>query len=458
MIHGTLIHPPNYNSTMLYVYPEMVTANSSLQHLKEHRFIRMHNRACMTETSQPGHSKNQIHEMSTEGPFKGLSGTTFWINEWMQVGHTPFDSVLIQVLKSNQVDRIILQRAACTARLCDGVGNFRSFFAAYYAAAIAISTKTDIPLFMRWTKDEDVVKATYLSLSTMGYISNKAPHGKHPEHINLGESSCFERLIVRGLPHQGNFYGSKSPEAVQSFKAAAYGAASVSALNNGQPLPTSFNASSPYKILFSYRGRTHRHIENYPMLIDALQKAFPPSNYSLHLLNNGNTTLTAEVQIKAVASAHVVITNHGAFEGNLVYMRNSSLLVELCGNYENDDFKLFQNFSREFGLYYARLQGDSLTDHNQLAYNMSGGEIEEVVRVVRDYFDLKPFLWPAADATATANVVVNTSVNTTTVNSAVNSAVTTVNSAAMITANITNTNSMAVNKTTSMNGTVSQSS
>ena len=129
---------------------------------------------------------------------------------------------------------------------------------------------------------------------------------------------------------------------------------------------------------------------------------------------------TAEMQIKAVAEAHVVITNHGtaqhtthtfnipyhtpyhnthslhtpsnthnafhplnppyqptfstppsippshhtlsthppthntlgAFEGNLVYMRNGSLLIELCGNYDNDDFKLFQNYSREFGVHY----------------------------------------------------------------------------------------------------------
>ena len=58
-------------------------------------------------------------------------------------------------------------------------------------------------------------------------------------------------------------------------------------------------------------------------------------------------------------SPHLIFPVHlpthyilGAFEGNLVYMRNGSLLIELCGNYENDDFKLFQNYSREFGVFY----------------------------------------------------------------------------------------------------------
>ena len=42
--------------------------------------------------------------------------------------------------------------------------------------------------------------------------------------------------------------------------------------------------------------------------------------------------------------------------------------------------------------HFSRLQAETLKDHNQVTYNMSGGEINEVVGVVRTYFEKKPFL------------------------------------------------------------------
>ena len=249
------------------------------------------------------------------------------------------------------------------------------------------SPSLSLPLFL------STAQATYVSVHTPGYINVTAPVGpKEPESISLQEHTCFDEVILRGPYHHGNFYGSKSPEAVQAFKAAAYGATSVRAINGGKPLPTHFPVGAPIALLMSYRGQTHRHIENYPALIAALTAAFPASsNVVLTTMNNGNSSLTAEMQIKAVAEAHVVVTNHGAFEGNIPYMRNASMLVELVGNYENEDFLLFQNYSREFGVFYARLQGDSLKDHNQVAYNLTGAEIKEVVSVVQQYVDAKPF-------------------------------------------------------------------
>jgi hypothetical protein len=234
-----------------------------------------------------------------------------------------------------------------------------------------------------------------VSVHTPGYINTTTAAA--PDSISLHEHTCFDEVILRGPYHHGNFYGSKSPEAVQAFKAAAYGAASVRAINGGKPLPTSFPSAAggpgPIAVLVSYRGQTHRHIENYPALVAALTTAFPPSsNVALTTMNNGNSSLTAEMQLKAVADAHVVVTNHGAFEGNLVYMRNASMLVELVGNYENEDFVLFQNYSREFGVFYARLQGVHLKDHNQPAYNLTDAEIQEVVTVVQQYVTAKPFL------------------------------------------------------------------
>jgi len=42
-----------------------------------------------------------------------LNGTTFWINEFMALGHVPYDLGLLEVLRLSPVDRIVLERAPC---------------------------------------------------------------------------------------------------------------------------------------------------------------------------------------------------------------------------------------------------------------------------------------------------------------------------------------------------------
>ena len=224
--NGLIVVAPDYSITMSYVYPVLTSANATIAELKSNHFLRHHKHACLTDTSRAGHSVNRIHEIRDNGPFRGLKGTTFWVNEWMQVGHSPFDSVLIQVLQSTTVDRIILQRAACQAHLCDGVGNFRSFYVAYYAAAIESGMNAGIPVYMRQNQRDTAVRAHYVSTHALGYTTNDPNHKKKgPDVISLDENSCFDEVILRGPLHHGNFYGSKSSHAVQTFKRTAYHAA-----------------------------------------------------------------------------------------------------------------------------------------------------------------------------------------------------------------------------------------
>ena len=111
----------------------------------------------------------------------------------------------------------------------------------------------------------------------------------------------------------------------------------------------------------------------------------------LRTMNNGALSNTAEMQLRAMAEANVVITNHGAFEGNVIYMRNASLLIELAGEYYNPEFRLFQNLSQDFGVFYSRIHTSNLHGHAQSHFNITKIEIHEIVNVVRDYFTLKPF-------------------------------------------------------------------
>ena len=82
-----------------------------------------------------------------------LRGTTFWVNEHMNVGHVMYDIALMQVLQSTTIDRIILQRAPCmNMNLCAGLGTFETFFKGMYISMMdAANASTLIPIFVRWT-------------------------------------------------------------------------------------------------------------------------------------------------------------------------------------------------------------------------------------------------------------------------------------------------------------------
>ena len=373
---------------MLYV-PPPVPEFGDLDHLVSRNFARSDRWVCLTDTNKPKHSVNRVikikNRTATSVDPDFLAGTTYWLNEYMHVGHVTFDSVLVQILKTTTIDRVVMQRAACHANLCFGVGTWRSFWSAYFAAAFEAANQSNIPVYIRWSWTERELKPNFVSTHIIGYENyNVSPT---PKSIVLTSLMCMEHVLRRGPEYWGNFHGSKSPEAIQGFKRAAYSARSF-----GKPLPTHFGVSSPFVILFSYRGnKGSRHIANSYQLMNRLESSFPLPSYILRTMNNGALTNTAEMQLRAMAEAYVVITNHGAFEGNLIYMRNASLLIELAGEYYNPEFRFFQHLSHDFGVFYSRIRTNNLQGHSQSSFNITMAEIQEIIDIVRDYFTLKPY-------------------------------------------------------------------
>ena len=159
-----------------------------------------------------------------------------------------------------------------------------------------------------------------------------------------------------------------------------------------KPAPSMyFNPSSSHRILFSYRSVGKRVMTNSLAFADYLHQSFLSAGHEIQLMNNGLLNLTSHEQLRAVAESNVVITNHGAFETNLIYMRNGSLLIELAGDYQPNEFSLFENFAHGFGVYYSRVQNGNLTSHQADSFVMSEFEMEEVIELVRHYFTIKPF-------------------------------------------------------------------
>jgi hypothetical protein len=74
-------------------------------------------------------------------------------------------------------------------------------------------------------------------------------------------------------------------------------------------------------------------------------------------------------------------------------MRNGSLLIELSGVYHNPEFRFFQHFANMFGVYYSRISTAGLEDHKQPSVNVSTSEVGEIIDTIKNYFDLKPFVF-----------------------------------------------------------------
>jgi hypothetical protein len=203
-----------------------------------------------------------------------VPGSTYWINEWMAVGHMMYDVIMIQVMESMRIDRIITQRPACYADQCNGIGTFDSYFRGFYLAAIN-AFAPGIPVYLRWTgKDRDVVPL---------YIRAENDDVSGPgKPITLQHIMSFERVARRANP-EGHFWPGVGPSAVQKFKQSAY---KIVEQKHSVSLIHHFDRSQPIVITLAHRGpHGTRSIENIGALKAYLSKAFgkpyPVSNLDI---------------------------------------------------------------------------------------------------------------------------------------------------------------------------------
>ena len=204
--------------------------------------------------------------------------------------------------------------------------------------------------------------------------------------ILLEQIMCFEKLYRRTDTKFGAI-PTLSAKAVHNFKEAAY-----KLLRSGSVVHTYFERERPYVILFSYRGpKASRYISNMGEIENKLRATFPAPIYEVRMLNNSDSSLSFQTQMRAVAEAHVVITNHGAFEGNMLYMKNQAMLVEIFGHYGNNEIHQFHRMALSLGLYYARVQSKALDSHQGKSFEMSAEDIGGVIDTVTTYFVKKPF-------------------------------------------------------------------
>jgi hypothetical protein len=384
---------PCYNTSMFdsfYSIPLMKTT-PTLEEFIKRQSVGYHHDACFRGTHKvsDGHNAvienfSNVTELRSDPNF--LWGTTYWLNEFLHVGHVMYDVALIQLLELVKIDRIVLQRAVCHGMLCAGIGSMESFYKGYFAAMFSAFNQPMIPVYLRWSGRETAVTPMYFSAVTEdNYYNMTDPIRKVP--IQLNSIMCFEKVFRRTDTNFGakNVLG---PTAVEKFRESAY-----KLITKPPLLRTKFVRDAPFRILLSYRGpQASRHIENIDILISLLHKNFPLPSYEVHTLNNSNPQLDYKTQLRAVAEAHVVITNHGAFQGNMLYMRKDSLMLEIFGHYGNNEIHQFHRLALNLGVYYARVQPRSLTDHQMRSYQLAEVDMDAILNITQDYFVRRPFL------------------------------------------------------------------
>lgn len=375
--------------------------------------------ACLTNTAAAGHSVNKMHPHpsitltdgqtgSSNGNISSplmvdknmLAGHTIWINEHMAVGHAMYDIFMMQLFAVQRVDRIILQRAACLNRnQCVGVGTWDGWYEGYYSAileAFAFGSQDvaahDIPpIYVRWIWQEKRVSALLLRHGDRVDV----PRDFVQPTIALAPSMCFERVYIRRCPMC--FRKSLTPSTVQRFKAAAYAIANRKlgfSASSPSYLHEYFSTQSPIFVTFSYRGvDASRHIKNPELMTQLLQQHLPQSEFRVKAFQSSNTSVRYYEQVALVAGSHIVISEHGAFQSNMIYMRNSSLYIELRGNYGNGhEYENFEALAAMFGLLYSKVMTNGLTFHGQDDFNISTAECLQVIDIVKEYSKQRPYL------------------------------------------------------------------
>jgi hypothetical protein len=377
---------------------------ASLHDLLDRQHLLESNYSCLSNAAAAGHSVNRIHSYASsindtdqgtpvqmfgapQASSQLIRGYTVWINEHMAVGHAMYDIYLIQLLQLQHIDRIVLQRAPCVNRnLCMGVGTWDGWYEGFYNAIID-AFQPGLPVYLRWVWQEKRVTPMYLS---KGQRIEKPAHQIHDlPFIELQNNLCFERVYSRRC--NLCFRGSISPSTVQAFKAAAY---NIVNLKTNSHLADKFDSSEKLiTITFAHRGLdASRHILNPELMTATLEESLPNGEFSIRMFNSSDPNTRYQEQIALVGSSHIVIAEHGAFQSNMIYMRNHSLFIELRGTFNNGhEYSNFEALASMFGILYATTTTSGLTYYAQDEFNITKEECQRVVEVVKAYAAAKPF-------------------------------------------------------------------
>lgn len=251
------------NSTMSLGLTPPLSSPLTIEEMISREAIRYDVMSCLDNTDHPTNNQNRLYKSKDNTNFStniadivtvevknlrgvtvrtaGLSGTTYWINEFMAVGHVSYDLALLQLLKSFRIDRIVLQRAPCATKdLCQGLGTWESFYKGLYTIMLAAAGKSgQVPVYVRMQKSQEYWIPYYLGNETRlamihdmfnhfkgNYANEKTSKQTILEDgmlapLKISNMICFERLLRRKY-NTKSFHHAIDADTARAFKRAAY--------------------------------------------------------------------------------------------------------------------------------------------------------------------------------------------------------------------------------------------
>jgi hypothetical protein len=197
--------------------------------------------------------QSEVDEYRKKGSY--LNGSTIWINEFMALGHVPYDLAVLEVFRVTKIDRVILQRAPCDhPTLCKFMNPWESWFKGFY--------KTMIYAFQQ--------------NATVYHRSHGSEHEWYPasfderkqllQPIHAFGLMCFDKVVRRDSID--DFYKGLSDTTVQTFRKTAYVMSNVQSITN---------TTNSIVVAITHRGHdTKRHVENYNLIVDFLSQFLHP--------------------------------------------------------------------------------------------------------------------------------------------------------------------------------------
>ena len=144
---------------------------------------------CLIVPNKSYHFKNRLINYQNKSRFQYIRGNSYWLNEFLAVGHLMYDIQLLEFLQTGLIHRIVLPRAHCATKdLCEGKGTFKTFFEGYFKVALKLSN-LNIPIYYRGNQEDAFWTSLELNQNNM---TNKF------ENLNLkiDEYICFEKGFI----------------------------------------------------------------------------------------------------------------------------------------------------------------------------------------------------------------------------------------------------------------------
>ena len=267
-----------------------------------------------------------------------------------------------------------------------------SFYKSYYASILSAfqDLHKPVPIYMRIHVGVDHL-AHFLSIDASNIIQEEVDDSKRIPH-HKQHSLCFEQVLLTSRQDDDKNRRNRYPlseATANKFRQTAYRLIKPPISKNGDRFVDYWTAGQPIVVTYAHRSsRDSRHAGNVLWFANHLRNLLPKSQFIIHVTPTPNSIADHVEQMRIVYHTNVLITEHGAFDSNVICMRNGSLFIQLRGGHGNlgciHDYKLAYT-SQVFGVFYKVVINKDMTEFGKQEFSITLDEANTVVEIILSY-------------------------------------------------------------------------